>query len=34
MAFPVCFSEELLGSAHAISDRQRLQNDVNLSILD
>lgn len=34
MGFPVCFSEEMLGTKRAISGRQRLQNDVNLPTLD
>lgn len=34
MVFPICFSEEMLGTEHAISGRQRLQNDVNLPTLD
>lgn len=32
--FPVCFSEEMLGTEHAVSGRQGLQNDVNLPSLD
>lgn len=34
MVFSVYFSEEMIGTEHAISGRQRLQNDVNLPTLD